>query len=228
MEHISNLVHNSVLETKRAEKQTSAPLCQKAVAVVNDLFGLFYSLCRGFEKQYADQNRLKVEKTQWMRGFTDLGIDSLEKVSFGIKKTRMESPINTPTFGQFVKWCSPTTQELGLPSVEDAYAEACFLSTPYEREKVWSSVVVKHAATQTGSYVLNTFAKIKSFPLFERNYEEAVKQFRNGKLENIQRVIEDKSWDMKELRKKDEVVLEQYKSVNSSKGALSAMRAMLR
>lgn len=180
MEHISNLINTSSLSVKREENKFSTTLDPHVTEVVNKLFVLFYSLCRGFEKQYQDRKRLNVEKTQWIRAFMDIGFDSLEKVQLGIKKCRLESPINTPTIGQFVKWCTPMPEELGLPSVEKSYAEACSNSSPSNQKKMWTHQAIYHAWTMCNSYELANLPRKNTFPVFERNYNIAAKMMIRG------------------------------------------------
>lgn len=150
------------------------------VKLVNDLFTLFYGICRGFLKQYEDTKRLSIEKTQWMIAFMDEGINSMEQINLGVARTRRQSPINTPTIGQFLDWCIPSNQALQVPDLNSAYDEACRNSHPCA-EKSWSHKLVQHAWKLTGSYFLANSARSVTYPVFERNYAIAIREWRAGK-----------------------------------------------
>ena len=180
MEHISNLINTASLTVKREEDKYDTTLDPHVTEVVSKIFVFFYAICRGFDKQYQDPKRLNVEKTQWIRAFMDIGFNTLEKVQRGIKKCRLESPINTPTIGQFVKWCIPSAEELGIPNVEYAYDEACRNSNPSNPEKKWTHQAVYHAWTMCNSYDLSHLPKKNTFPIFERNYDITVKMIIRG------------------------------------------------
>lgn len=158
----------------------SEPLSPAIAELVNQLFTFFYSICRGFDKQYHDPKRLNMEKTQWMKAFQDEKILSREQIEHAIKRTRRESPIYTPTIGQFLDWCTPSNDALGIPSLDCAYGEACKNSHP-SSDKVWSHKLVQHAWRLTGSYMLSTSARSVSYPVFQRNYEIAVRDWKAGK-----------------------------------------------
>ena len=180
MEHISNLINTASLSVKREEEKYNISLDPHVGDVINKLFTFFYSICRGFEKQYQDPKRLIMEKTQWVRAFMDERLDKLEKIQHGIKRCRLESPINTPTIGQFIKWCTPTPESLGIPHLNSAYNEACKNSSPYTTEKKWSHQAVYHAYSMCNSYDLVNLPKENTFPIFERNYDITVKMIMRG------------------------------------------------
>lgn len=163
-----------------SEPSESKPLDPAIVGLINDIFIFFYSVCRGFEKQYSDQKRLNIEKTQWMKAFIHEGIRSKAQVEQGIIRTRRETPIYTPTIGQFLDWCTPSLNALGVPTTDQAYDEACKNSHP-SADKNWSHKLVAHAAKLTGSYLLSTSARSVSYPVFQRNYEISIRDWRGGK-----------------------------------------------
>lgn len=180
MEYISNLINTASLSVNREERKYDATLDPHVTEVVSKLFVFFYGICRGFDKQYKDPKRLNIEKTQWIMAFMDMGLNTLGKIQLGVKKCRLESPINTPTLGQFLKWCIPTPEELGIPDIQEAYAEACKNSSPYISDKVWSHEAVHHAWSLCNSYDLSNLPKKNTFPIFERNYDITLKMIMQG------------------------------------------------
>jgi hypothetical protein len=180
MEQVSDLLKTVSLTINREAKRNETALDPHVVEVINRLFVFFRTICRGFEKQYYETKLLNAEKTQWIRAFMDLGFNSLEKVKLGIKKCRLQSPINTPTIGQFVEWCTPTAEEIGTPGVENAYEEACRNSSPYNRDKIWSHQAVYHAYSMCNSFDLTNLPKKNTFPIFEHNYKRTLQMINRG------------------------------------------------
>ncbi len=181
MKIISETVNSLDFSSRRQAQETEKTLDSVSVNIVNRLFVFFEAICRGFEKQYRDQQaKLNLEKIQWARGFMDSGINRIEQIEYGIKKCRIESPINTPTLGQFLKWCMPSPEELKIPSLEHAYEEACRNSHPANKEPNWSHQAVYHAWSMCDPYELTNSPKNQTFPIFERNYEITVKLIMRG------------------------------------------------
>ena len=223
MKNISDVANTVNLHAFKDAKETQRSLDPKSIDIVNRLFAFFESVCRGFDKQYHSkpQNKLNREKIQWARAFMDSDITKLEDIEFGIKKCRLESPINTPTIGQFLAWCTPTAKDLGLPSVEYAYLEACNNSHA-SSEKKWTHQAIYHAWSLCDSYELKTLPKNKTFQVFETHYNTVVKMVRrNEPLKEIPTaLIEDKSRDNKNCVLKD---YENCKSYNSARNAFEKM-----
>lgn len=223
MEHITNLINTASLSVKREEKESNLMLDPHATDIVNKIFVFFYSICRGFEKQYQDPKKLNAEKTQWIRAFMDVGFNTQAQIQRGIEKCRLESPINTPTIGQFLKWCAPTAEELGVPCVEDAYAEACYNSSSANPEKKWTHPATYNAWTKCNSYELAHLPKKNTYPIFERNYAMAVKMLISG---HTLKALPSPSADEKEAAPKEGPEKE-FKHCNSREAAMTAMSKML-
>lgn len=198
MEKIADVLNANIhsLENKRYEKNIAQELNPKTVAIINRLFVVFESICRGFEKQYSDnQKKLNLEKIQWTRAFMDAGISTIEQLEFGIKKCRLESPINTPTIGQFVKWCAPEPKDLGLPTVEEAYKLSLLINrqfSDYKPDCAKTYTVIKHAISQIGPSEYRSMKADTAFKTFERYYAITFRQFVEGRLSEIPLAISEK------------------------------------
>jgi hypothetical protein len=230
MEPISDLLKTSSLSVVKEERANT--LDPHATEVVNKLFVLFYALCRGFEKQYEDPKKLNIEKTQWIRAFMDMGYNTLERVKYGIKHFRFETPINTPTIGQFLKWCQPTTEDLGFLSKEQAYKKAFEIISPYNQASEYKDIsaeqlaIIRHAIQQTGSHELKTLPASKSQPIFERNYEIALRDYNSGKLKPISKAVTDNSAETREL-KLQQLIAEDFKRLNSYERAMPWIKRLV-
>ena len=204
--HISKLLpNNETLNGHGGFGTETEPLNQKCVDLVNKLFVFFYATCRGFEKQFQDPDKLKIEKTQWFRAFTDINLTDENKVDRGVKKCRLESPINVPTIGQFVKWCTPTPADLGLLTKEQAYnRHSEFIRNGHLDDlSEKQNLILKHVIQESGQFFLKTNPMNKTEPVFFRNYEIAVRDFIDGKLKAIPKALEDRVAETQELKKQE-------------------------
>lgn len=229
MEHISNLVNTSSLNVKREESKYETELDLHVMDIVNKLFGFFYGICRGFEKQYRDPKRLNLEKTQWVRAFMDVGFNTLEKIQLGIKKCRIESPINTPTIGQFIKWCTPEPQDVGLPPIEQAYEIAIHINRQFSDykptcQKTYS--VIRHVIDQIGPMQFRSMKAENAFKTFERYYPIVCKQFVEGRLEEIPKLIEKKSHSQPKDKQKANIARMKAMQAIKNMGLPIAIREM--
>ncbi len=175
--HISKIDALSSIGSEPEPERINSLSC----SIVDKIFAMFFALCRGFDKLYAEKSRLQAEKQIWFIYFTQHGITTLKQVEFGINKLQASTYNLPPSLGQFISWCTPTNEELGLPDTDQAYKEACLNSHFGVKEKNWTHKLVRHAWKLTGAYFLSTSARSVSFPVFERNYEIAIREWRQGK-----------------------------------------------
>lgn len=203
MEHISNLINTTSLMIKREESHYEKHLDPHVTDLINKIFAFFYAICRGFEKQYHDPNRLILEKTQWIIGFMDIGFKTLEQVQFGFKKCRLSSPINTPTFAEFVRWCSPAPDDLGLLTKEQAFSRSAeFMYKGHIPDlSADQNMIIGWTIQACDMFFLKNNALSKTQPLFYRNYEIACNDFIKGDLKPIPKAIENKVCETMELEK---------------------------
>jgi hypothetical protein len=148
-------------------------------SVVNKLFAELQSIFPAWKQAWPNEKALDAAKRTWIKGFMRAGINSLEQIRLGIDRCRESGADFAPSVGRFVKWCQPTPEMLGLPTVERAYGEACRNSHPAADGK-WSHPGVYHAACETGFHALRTMGEEVSRRLFERNYTATVRMLLAG------------------------------------------------
>ena len=81
-----------------------------------------------------------------------------------------------PTLPEFQRLCQPTPEELGLPSVEDAYRVACL------QRPDWQSVhpIIWHARQAVGAFDLISLPEVRTRPRFEAVYQALVQRALKG------------------------------------------------
>jgi hypothetical protein len=229
MHKASDLVTNAQFQTHRDNKELEKDLDPLTITVVNRLFNFFEAICPGFDKQFKDSPiKLKAQKINFARGFMDEGINRIEQIEVGIKKCRRKSPVNIPLLGDFLDWCKPNEEDLGFIPKEQAFHKAIeFLREgnilSFDENQI---AILKHTISETGSFDLRNIAEYKMRPIFERNYEIAIKDFINGKLKPIPKGLPDKSIETLEL-KKQETIKKNFSHIKNYTDSMTEIKKIL-
>lgn len=85
-----------------------------------------------------------------------------------------------PNIAEFLELCKPRPEDLGIPKPEEAYQEACTFAYR-DRLPNWSHQVVYHAAKLVGLHRLASQRQESTRPEFFRHYEQACKDYIDGK-----------------------------------------------
>lgn len=149
--------------------------------VVDKIFRQLQAIFPAWRQAWPDDKALSAARRSWTKGLMAARINTLEQVRFGIEQCRKSGSPFAPSVGQFVKWCSPTAEMLGLPSEAKAYREATRNAHPCMAGITqWSHAAVHHAAKECGFYNLNKLPEDVSRKLFDRNYAIAVRMVLEG------------------------------------------------
>lgn len=163
-----------------AEPAQPKPLIDPASArVVNALFEELKAIHPAWRQAWPTQKSENQAKRSWTKAFTSAGMCSIEQIRYGIERCRANGSPFMPSVGEFLNWCRPTPENMGLPSVERAYLQACAASHPAAysgslHPAVW------HAACETGFYLLARQPESKSRPAFERAYALTIEMIIRG------------------------------------------------
>ncbi|WP_324731001.1 replication protein P [Pseudomonas paeninsulae] len=106
-----------------------------------------------------------------------------QQIAVGLNALVISAEKWPPTAPEFRGLCiaAPTAESLGLPTEDQAYAEACRKSHPSAAGAKWSHEAVYHAATETGFFNLTALPMDASRKLFCRNYAITVRLLIEGK-----------------------------------------------
>lgn len=158
-----------------------AELNRKTAAVINDLFRDLRSICTAWKQAWPDQATYSASKQQWLTAFLEAGINSADQLQFGLMRCRQSGTPFIPPPGEFIQWCQPSPEMLGLPALKAAFREACRNAHPaMAGQGKWSHDAVWHAAKECGFENLNKLPEDASSKLFERNYTIAVRRLMAG------------------------------------------------
>lgn len=151
------------------------------VTAINELFKELRSIRSAWRQAWPDKETYQAAKRQWYQAFLEEGICSQGQVAFGMAQARKQPGDFIPSPGQFIDWCKPTPEALGLPPLAKAHREACRNAHPsMAGQGNWSHDAVWHAAKECGFENLNRLATELSLKLFERNYAIAVRRILAG------------------------------------------------
>ncbi|MGE4118968.1 MAG: replication protein P [Candidatus Nitrosocosmicus sp.] len=234
MKKIGDVAQN--VDFKSTSTRSDYTLTQADANFINELFKQITGICNAHRWTWQEQQSFENSKKEWAKAFIDAGIRDSRQVEHGLKKLRLRKTDPNgrgiaafiPSVGDFIDWCTPKAEDLGLPDVEQAYLETIrnYAALKHEPQKrVWTHPVVEHAARNAGSHFLINSPRKESYETFCYNYSVSVKQFVNGEIKEISKAI---GHDVnKEAEKREAVIKPEHKNVRNATDAFKAMRNIL-
>lgn len=214
MKHISNVIDINAIGSAPTPKPETYAYKEQTANVVNSLFSKLKSICSAWKQAWPTEDDENRAKRTWCDAFKHVNIHRIEQIRFGLKRCALEGTPFIPHVGDFIKWCTPSPEDLGIPSAYDAFNEAvknCYFA---ETNPVWSHDAVYYAKCQIPTEHLTKLPKEKAFQLFSYHYEIACRKILHGE----------------QLPKKPEpkgLTHEPQQNPEVAKSALAEMRAKL-
>lgn len=117
---------------------------------VNQVFALFQAHWpRKFPSIWKSPEAVEESKRAWFHAFRDAEHLSAETLAHGLRRVRGDAwPPDNP--GEFLAMCHIAPEDIGAPSADRAFAEACHHAYPYAAWRPWSHKSVYWAAVRTG------------------------------------------------------------------------------
>lgn len=143
---------------------------------INQVFAEFeFAYHNQFHKAFAEAEALVIAKKYWL--------SSLEQYSprqiLAAAKKVIQSQDYLPSIAAFIRACEEGTDLFGLPSVRQAYLEACSAPSP-KKDFSWSHEAVYFAGKAAGWYLLANEAEASALSVFRYHYEQLCKRVVNG------------------------------------------------
>lgn len=149
--------------------------------VVNALFKELQAIFPAWKQAWPDDDALKAAKRSWIKSFVAAGINTLEQIRFGIQKCRVLGTDFAPSSGKFIKLCQPTPEEMGIPTLARALAEALENFHPSRAgSRVWSHAAVRYAALQCEAQNLGSMEVERAEKVFARAYDITIRMLVAG------------------------------------------------
>lgn len=226
---------NLIAEKSREDSKSQDSESEK---VVNEFYTHLNAIFISCWNKPREQVDIDSYKKQLMGAIRDNNLASTEHMEIALKKARaypVNEKTNFPLIGQVIAWMKQSISDLGLPEVEDAHRISLRLNEKFnDREKIENEfnkntvMIIDHVLKQIGSTAFRGMTAIDSKSVFNRYYELAVDQFRNGNLKDIHKALSDNKEETKELKKQENIVKEEYKELKSPLSALERMKQLLK
>ncbi|MEE4662735.1 replication protein P [Pseudomonas alliivorans] len=176
MKSVSEITRNLNPQEALSNMPTVQPIKvdQRTAEIVNDVFGKLQGVFPAWRQAWPDKNALDNAKREWIAGFIYDGINTDQQLAFGFRQARKSASPFLPSVGEFIAWCKPSPEMMGLPSESDAWHEA--LMGMYSHEGV------RIAAEATSTFDLKS-ALLGDKALrqrFERNYAIVMRRAQTG------------------------------------------------
>ena len=146
---------------------------------VNDLFKSLQASFPAWKQAFPTTQELNLAKQVWVRALLEAGITEMEQIKLGTRKARASGSAFFPAVGQFIQWCKPTPEDLGLPSERDAYHEACNHAHAIYAH-TWSHPAVYEAGRRTGWFELRSEEAARMQKAFGTVYADVCKSVMAG------------------------------------------------
>lgn len=195
MRRIGDLVTVDSISVAREERNDHVTIDPMATKLVEYVFAKFYLLCRGMDALYADGKRLQAEKTQWQVTFTREGYTGIEHIRKALLRLEKHRYPNPPQLGEFLAWNESTPEEQGFLTKEHAFNRSGeYLRDGYLKDlSPEQNLLIHLAVKESDRFFLRNNPVSKTQPVFCRNYEIIVRNFLDGKIQDVPKGLEDKA-----------------------------------
>lgn len=156
-------------------------ITSEAIDAVNFLFRIFEVNINGFNVFISNNKKLDETKQEWVTCFQNAKLE-MHQVTRGANKVRTTNMKYMISPSEFIELCQPTAEDIGAPTLERAFKEACEHSNPATWSSTWSHVAVKEAYKRTGnSQFLNGKQDI-TLKKFTQHYSNACNDYAAGRI----------------------------------------------
>jgi hypothetical protein len=128
-----------------------------------------------YHKAYGDEGSIRLAKKYWLECLANF----TPQLILHATRTVVTSQQYLPSVATIVQACEESMSQYGLPTIHDAYVEACCADHP-KAEQDWSHAAVYLAGKATGWFELTNKIEAKIYPLFETNYRRYCQQVIRG------------------------------------------------
>lgn len=144
-----------------------------------ELFNEFFKRLKthypAWRQQLKSQEEHDMFKQELAKTLFDNRINTQEQLNIGLDNASKDKSSWLPAAGAFLEMCQLTAENLGLPSVEEAYREAIF----HTQDQEWSCSLVYFSMLSI-QHELRTLPEAQSFKIFKRMYEAVLDRILKG------------------------------------------------
>ena len=170
LNQIAERIANHDLPTLPPERKPVAISANDA-RVVNTVFDRLQVIFPAWQRAFPTPEALKSARQEWTKALVEAGVVTEQALAIGFRVAREKDIPFFPSPGMFIKWCQPTPEALGMPSVEQALHEV-------SRHRASHPAVV--LAARATRFERETLSFSEYAPVFERAYEHLVRRVMSG------------------------------------------------
>jgi len=230
MKKMSDIVSVTQFDKYQNNTNVAAIDEEKTKKVLNRLFTRFERIFPKFWVNIKSQDHLNGIKDEWFECFQRARLTNLDQILAGIARAQESKLEYLPKASAFIDWCTNTDPEsLGFPHHQLAYGHSIKMNTQFSDHKYPDErvdKVIRHAINQIGGFEYRTMNDSKAREAFERYYSISVRDFINGKLKEINKMLEDNSDVTEEIKRQDDVIKPEFKEIKGRNAAMEAIRSM--
>jgi hypothetical protein len=146
------------------------------VDAINQVFSEFaFAYHNQFHRAFPDQASITIGKEYWLSCLAEFSPVQITRAA----RKLVKSSEYLPNVAALVQVCQSGLELFGLPSVREAYLEACRAPSP-KATQPWSHPAVYHAGRASDWFVLANEPEAVAFPVFEYNYRQICQRVMGG------------------------------------------------
>ena len=185
-----NLIARAERNIREAQQEPDLRGDVHAAKLVNDLFKSLFACYPAWKQAFPAKTGDELDKAvntlkkNWIKAFAENQINTVQQVSLGMKRARQDTSDFLPGVGKFMGWCKPSAEDLGLPSIQEAYSEATRKCREPSKKK-FNHPAVYHAGKLTGWFLLAHKSERDTYPKFKECYEGLMARVLDGEVLSI-------------------------------------------
>lgn len=170
LNQIAERIANHDLPTLPPERKPVA-ISTNDARVVNTVFDRLQVIFPAWQRAFPTPEALKSARQEWTKALVEAGVVTEQALAIGFRAAREKDIPFFPSPGMFIKWCQPSPEALGLPSVPQA------LNDIARHKETHPAVILAARATR---FERSTLTAAEYEPVFARHYEILVKRVLAG------------------------------------------------
>jgi len=91
--------------------------------IIDKVFDQLSVIFPAWKHAWPTEKELSAAKMEWTKAFNENDINTLDQIKYGFAKARQSESDFLPSCGKFIAWCTPTPEDLGYPSEQQAMNE---------------------------------------------------------------------------------------------------------
>ena len=117
MKHLTEINLNIAKQDDHTLQNKIPPIVK---SIVDSLFDQLAFVFPAWKYTWDTEEKIKGAKKEWVKAFFENDITTKEQIAHGLKKARKMDSDFLPSCGKFVSWCTPSPEDLGYPSEQQA------------------------------------------------------------------------------------------------------------